>query len=347
MLREITIANRTIRDDLPTFIVAELSGNHRGELDTALELVDAAASSGADAIKLQTFRPARMAGNGFQAQTGTPWEGQQLSELYAETMLSWSLYRPIMARAAARNLVWFSSPFHVEAIRFLEECGCPCYKIASPEIVDFELIRAAARTGKPLIISTGASTLAEITEASATAQIVGAHQIALLKCTSAYPADDREMNLAAITRLRNEFFAPIGLSDHSTGITAAIAAVVLGARIIEKHLTLDRRLGGPDASFSLEPHEFGQMVAHIRLVEPMLGDGLIRPTPGEEPSLKCRRSLFVLQTIKQGERFTDENLGTLRPNAGMHPRHFYNLLGKRASRDIPAGSPLQASMIFD
>ena len=332
-----------------TFIIAELSANHGGRLETALAVVRAAAAAGADAIKLQTYRPDTITldhdGEMFRISAGTVWDGKTLHALYEEAQTPWEWHQPIRDEAFRRGITWFSSPFDLTAVDFLETLDAPAYKIASYEIVDIGLIRRVAATRKPMIISTGMATLAEIEEAVAAARDAGANDIALLKCTSAYPTPPDEVNLRTIPHLADAFSVPVGLSDHTMGIAVPVAAVALGAVIVEKHLTLRRADGGPDSGFSLEPDELTEMVSQIRVTERALGAVSYVPTKQEARSRSLRRSLFVVEDIRAGETLTDANVRSVRPGHGMHTRHLPDVIGRRAARDIRRGTPLDWSLI--
>lgn len=331
------------------FIVAELSASHGGRLDTALEIVRAAADAGVDAIKLQTYRPDTITldhdSEPFRISAGTVWDGRNLYQLYEEAQTPWEWHEPIRDEAVRQGLTWFSSPFDLSAVDFLETLDPPAYKIASFEIVDIGLIQRVASTGKPMIMSTGMATLAEIDEAVTAAREAGATDIALLKCTSAYPTPPDEVNLRTIPHLADAFGVPVGLSDHTMGIAVPVAAVALGAVIIEKHVTLSRAAGGPDSGFSLEPDELAEMVSQIRVAERALGEVTYRPTVKEAASRYLRRSLFVVADVRAGEPFTEQNVRSIRPGQGMHTRHYPEIIGRRAARDIPRGTPLSWDLI--
>lgn len=338
------IAGRTISSEAPTYVIAELSANHRGSLENAVQLVQATADAGADAIKLQTYtadtitiaadRPE------FRIGSGTVWDGRTLHDLYAEAATPWEWHEPLQRAATDRGLHFFSSPFDASAVDFLERLGVPAFKIASFEIVDIGLIGRVARTGRPMIISTGMATLDEITEAVAAARSAGASEFALLKCTSAYPAPPEDVNLRTIPDMAARFGVPIGLSDHTLGMTVPVAAVAVGATIIEKHLTLRRADGGPDGSFSLEPDELREMVAAVRVAEKAMGRVSYEPTSHEAGSRILRRSLFAVERIAAGEAFTQRNVRSIRPGHGLHTRHLPEILGRAATRDIERGEPL-------
>lgn len=349
MTTEFRIQGRPIGFGHPVYIVAELSGNHNQSFERAVQLVHAAKQAGADAVKLQTYTPDTITIDGdhecFRIDGGTLWDGRTLYDLYAEAHTPWHWQPKLKKVADALGLHFFSSPFDPTAVDFLQELNVPAYKLASCELVDLPLIEKIARTGKPLIMSTGMATQHEIEEALAAAQNAGAKQVALLKCSSAYPAPPEEMNLRTIPELGKRFKTVIGLSDHTKGTTVAIAAVALGACIIEKHLTLSRALGGPDAEFSLEPREFRELVAAIRVAETTLGTSQLGPTPHEESSRRFRRSLFVVQDMQRGDLFSERNVRSIRPGQGLHTRYMPQVLGKRAERSIARGTPLDWDLI--
>ena len=338
------IAGRPIGAGSPCYIIAELSANHGQKIDTAIELIAAAAEAGADAIKLQTYRADTITLNCdapcFQIGKGTAWEGRRLYDLYDEAHTPWDWHPALFAAAASHGLACFSSPFDDTAVDFLESLDCPAYKIASFEITDHGLIRKAASTGKPLIISTGMASETEVAEAVKVAREAGAAGVALLKCVSAYPALPEEMNLLTIPYLSQSFHCPAGLSDHTLGITVPITSVALGGSIIEKHLTLRRADGGPDSHFSLEPGEFQQMVEGVRTAEKALGTASFDLTDSQRPSSQFRRSLFVARPIIEGELFTHKNIRSVRPGNGLPPKYLEEILGRRATRDLAYGTPL-------
>lgn len=345
------IAGRAIGPGSPTYVIAELSANHRGSLEAAVRLVEAAADSGADAIKLQTYTADTITIDAdrpeFRITSGTVWDGRTLHALYAEAHTPWEWHEPLQRAATDRGLHFFSSPFDASAVEFLERLGVPAFKIASFEIVDIGLIDRVARTGKPMIISTGMATLTEITEAVETARAAGARDVALLKCTSAYPAPPEDVNLRTIPDMASRFELPVGLSDHTLGTAVPVAAVAVGAAIVEKHLTLRRADGGPDAAFSLEPEELSQMVAAIRTVEAALGHISYEPTSHEVGSRILRRSLFAVEDISAGEPFTERNVRSIRPGHGLHTRHLNQILGRVATTDIERGEPLRWDLVTD
>lgn len=331
------------------FMVAELSANHGGALEVCLETVRAAAAAGADAIKLQTYKPDGItldcATPPFQIKDGTLWDGTTLHALYQEAMTPWEWHAPIQAEAKRQGLTFFSSPFDLSAVDFLEALDVPIFKIASFEIADIPLIERAAATGKPLIISTGIASLGDIEEAIAACRRQGNSNITLLKCTSAYPALPSDANLATIPVWAKTFGLPIGLSDHTTDDAVAIAAVALGARVIEKHFILDRAIGGPDASFSMTPDEFGRLVRSVRVAEQAIGGVQSGPTGQALINRRFGRSLFIAEDVRAGEALTEQNLRSVRPGDGLHPRHYRDLLGRTVRRDAAKGTPLDWDLI--
>jgi pseudaminic acid synthase len=345
----IEINGRRIGPGQPAYIVAELSANHNQDFDEAVRLVHTAADCGADAIKLQTYTPDTLTincdGEYFRIGKGTVWEGKNLYSLYGEAYTPWEWQPKLKDIAEKLGMALFSTPFDTTAIQFLEEMNVPAYKIASFEIVDLQLIREAAATGKPLIMSTGMANLEEIDEAVRTAREAGAEEIALLKCTSAYPSPPEEMNLRTIPDLARQFGVPAGLSDHTLGIAVPAAAVALGACMIEKHFTLSRSVPGPDSAFSLEPDEFRSMVEAVRITERALGQVNYAPTEHEAASRVFRRSLFVVQNVNKGEILTGRNVRSIRPGMGLPPKHLKEVLGRRAKHDIQRGTPLNWELI--
>jgi N-acetylneuraminate synthase len=338
-----------IGPDQPVYIIAELSANHHQDFDRAARLIDAAKDAGADAIKLQTYTPdtitIRSERSEFRISGGTLWDGRSLYELYGEAFTPWDWQPKLKQMANDAGLALFSSPFDETAVDFLESMDLPAYKVASFELVDIPLVKKMAQTGKPLIMSTGMATAAEIREALAAARQEGAREIALLKCTSAYPSPADEMNLRTIPELALKFDVPAGLSDHTKGIAVPVAAVALGACIVEKHLTLSRADQGPDSAFSLEPDEFKTMVDAIRFAQKALGDVQFGPSAQEQASLAFRRSLFVVEDVKSGEMFSSKNVRSIRPAHGLHTRHLPAILGRRAACDIERGTPLSWDLV--
>lgn len=348
MNKHFTINDRKIGGGEPTYIIAELSANHNQNFDQAAKILEAAKEAGADAVKLQTYTPDTMTidcNNEYFKIKDTIWAGKNLYSLYGEAYTPWE-WQPKLKEIADRlGLTLFSTPFDHTAVDFLEQMNVPAYKIASFEVVDLPLLQKIAKTGKPVIMSTGMASLDEIDEAVRTLREAGNTQLALLKCTSAYPAAPEDMNLRAIPHLAEAFAVPVGLSDHTIDIAVPVAAVALGACIIEKHLTLSRATGGPDSSFSLEPHEFKMMVEAVRVAEKALGKAHYSASSEEAKSRVFRRSLFVVKDMKKGDAFTEENVRSIRPGYGLHPRHFHEVMGKKISRDIKRGEPLDWSII--
>jgi pseudaminic acid synthase len=345
----VDINDRKIGPGFPVYIVAELSANHRQKLDEAIELIRAAKEVGTDAVKLQTYTPDTMTIQcdkaEFQIGGGTLWDGKTLYDLYSEAYMPWEWQPKLKKMADDLGMDLFSTPYDKAAVDFLEEIGVTAYKVASFEIVDIPLIEYIAGKGKPIILSTGMATLEEIEEAVQAAQKAGTSQIALLKCTSVYPAPPEEMNLHTIPDLAKKFGLPVGLSDHTMGISVPVAAVALGACIVEKHFTLSRSIPSPDSAFSLEPQEFKAMVEAIRTAEKALGEVNYETTKQEAKSRVFRRSLFVVKDVKAGEVFTEENISSIRPGYGLHPRYLKEVLGRRAAQDIQPGTPLSWELI--
>jgi pseudaminic acid synthase len=345
----IAIGNRKIGPEHPVWVIAEISANHNQNFDQAVQLIKAAKEAGADAVKLQTYTPDTITidcdNEYFRIGKGTIWEGKTLYKLYQEAYTPWEWQPKLKQVAYDLGMDLFSSPFDQTAVDFLEEMGVPAYKVASFELVDIPLIQYIAKTGKPIIMSTGMATLAEIDEAVTAAREAGCKEIALLKCTSSYPAKPEEMNLRTIPHMSEVFDLPIGLSDHSLGIAIPVSAVTLGACIVEKHFTLSRNIHGPDSAFSLEPHEFKQMVDTIRVAEKAFGGINYEVTEREAASRIFRRSLFVVEDMRAGETFTYENIRSIRPGYGLEPKYLNNLLGKKAQRDIKKGTPLTWQLI--
>jgi pseudaminic acid synthase len=331
------------------YVVAELSANHNQSFEYAVDIVRAASEAGADAVKVQTYTPDTITldcdGEDFRIGKGTIWAGRTLYELYREAYTPWEWQPKLKEVANDLGMEFFSSPFDATAVDFLEEMGVPAYKVASFELVDIPLIEKIASTGKPVILSTGMATVQEIDEAVQAARRGGAERIVLLKCTSAYPALPEEMNLRTIPELSERYQVPVGLSDHTMGIAAPVAAVALGARLIEKHLTTSRKLGGPDSAFSLEPSEFKAMVEAVRTAEKALGSVHFGAAVNEAKSLPFRRSLFVVQDIRRGDEFTRANIRSVRPAHGLHTRYLHQVLGRHATRDLSRGTPLSWEMV--
>jgi pseudaminic acid synthase len=332
------------------FIIAEMSGNHNGSLDRALAIVEAIAASGAQALKLQTYTADTMTidlaeGEFFIDDRDSLWHGQSLHALYRQAYTPWEWHGPIFRRARELGMVAFSTPFDASAVEFLQSLDVPAFKIASFENTDLPLIRAVAATGKPMIISTGMATLAEIDEAVRTARAAGCRELILLKCTSSYPASPAASNLATIPYLRSAFGCEVGLSDHTLGIGAAIASVALGAAVIEKHVTLRRAEGGVDAAFSMEPQELAQLVSETRAARLAVGDICFGTSEAEKSSLIFRRSLYVCADMQPGEAFTSRNLRAIRPGLGLPPKFIDALLGKKVTRAVKRGTPASWALI--
>ena len=348
MAESFSIDGRPIGPEHPPYIVAEMSGNHNGEIDRAIRLIDAAKRAGADAVKLQTYTADTITidheGPGFVLEGGL-WDGRRLYELYQEAHTPWEWHEQLFAHARAIGITIFSAPFDPTAIDLLESLGAPAYKIASPEIVDLGLIELCAATGKPLIISSGMASFEEIERAVATARAVGATQILVLHCISSYPTPLDQAHLSTIGDLARRLDAPVGLSDHTLDTFAAAVAVGQGAVLIEKHFTLARADGGVDSAFSLEPVELKRLVDDSRAAHACLGRPNYRPAEAELGMLVARRSLYVVADIGAGEAFTPDNIRSIRPNLGLQPAHRGAVLGKTATRDLARGEPLAADMI--
>lgn len=344
-----SINGRIIGPEAPTYVIAEMSANHNQDFAQAVALIKAAAEAGADAIKLQTYTADTMTLNErtplFQIGKGTIWEGRNLHDLYGEAFTPWDWQPKIKQAANDLGLDCFSTPFDFTAVDFLEQMNVPAHKIASFEIVDLPLIRRVAKTGKPMIMSTGMASLAEIDDAVRAFRTAGGTQLALLKCTSAYPSPAADMNLRTIPHLSESFGVPAGLSDHTLGISVPVAAVALGACIIEKHFTLSRATPGPDSAFSLEPAEFKAMVDAVRTTEQALGRVSYELLKNEKASRVFRRSLFVVADMAAGDVFSEKNVRSIRPGHGLPPKYFDVVLGRKAAASIPRGTPLDWPLI--
>jgi pseudaminic acid synthase len=339
-----TIDQRQIGGEHPVFIIAELSANHNGSLQTAIDTIRAAKKAGADAIKLQTYTADSITLNCDQPDfiiKGTIWEGRKLHDLYAEAYTPWEWHARLFEVAKEEGLICFSSPFDVKAVDFLEELNVPAYKIASFEITDIPLIRYTASKQKPLILSTGIATKEDIELAIATCREVGNNQLALLKCTSSYPAPIDEANLTMIPQFEKDFDVIPGLSDHTMGSIVPIVATSLGAKIIEKHFILDRSMGGPDASFSMNPTEFKEMVDAVRAAESALGNHDYQLTKKQQDGRQFARSLYISADIKAGDIVTEKHIRSVRPGYGAHPKYLDQLIGKRANRDLTIGDRVE------
>lgn len=343
-MTQFTIGGFPIAPHSPPLIIAELSGNHNGSLDRALEIVDAAAAAGAHAIKLQTYTADTMTidlaeGDFFISNPDSPWQGESLYSLYQRAHTPWDWHKPLFDRCRHHGMIGFSSPFDETAVDFLEELDVPCHKIASFENGDLPLIARVAQTGKPIIMSTGMASAAEIDEAVQVARANGCRDLILLKCTSAYPADPTSSNLATIPHLREMFGCEVGLSDHTLGIGAAVAATALGAVAIEKHITLRRADGGVDADFSMEPDELAALVRETATAAHAIGQVSYGATEAECGNRVFRRSLYVVEDMAPGDVFTTTNLRRIRPGSGLAPKYEPDLLGRRAGRAIARGTP--------
>jgi pseudaminic acid synthase len=348
MAMQIKIGEHTIGAGHPVYVIAEVSANHHQDFERAVKIIRAAKDAGADAVKLQTYTADTMTIASDRPEfriEGSIWHGRNLHELYGEAYTPWEWQPRLKQVANDLGLDLFSTPFDATAVDFLERMNVPAHKLASFELVDLPLIQKMSRTGKPLIISTGMATIEEIEEATRTAREAGAAQIALLKCTSAYPALPEEMNLRTIPELSRRFDVPVGLSDHSMDTAVPVAAVALGACILEKHLALSRSEPGPDTAFSLEPQEFKSMVEAVRVAEKALGTIHFGVGEKEAGSRVFRRSLFVVKDVGSGEVFTSENLRSIRPGHGLHTRHLPEVLGRRAAHDIARGTPLNWDLV--
>ncbi|MBI5809282.1 MAG: pseudaminic acid synthase [Ignavibacteriales bacterium] len=346
---KLKIGNRFIGDDEKVFVIAELSANHNQDFNIAIESIKAIKECGADAVKLQTYTPDTITIDSdkefFQIKQGTIWDGTTLYKLYQKAFTPWEWQPKLKQYAEELGLICFSSPFDFSAVDFLESINVPAYKVASFEIVDLPLIEYIASKKKPIIISTGIATEDEIKEAIETCRKVGNDDIVLLKCTSEYPAPIEEANLSAINYLKEKYNVIVGLSDHTLGVDVAIASVTLGAKVIEKHFIIDRNIGGPDSSFSLEPNEFKKMVESIRNVEKAIGKPNFELNEKIKRSRKFARSLFVVKDIEKGEILTNDNVRSIRPNYGLAPKYLKDVLGKKAKSKIEKGTPLTWDLI--
>lgn len=342
------IGNRTIGSGAPAYIIAEMSANHAGSLAHAKEIIRAAKEAGADCIKIQTYTADTMTidcdNEYFHIEDGT-WKGENLYGLYQKAYTPWEWQADLKAEAEKCGIDFFSTPFDKTSVDFLESIGMEFYKIASFELVDLPLIRYVASKGKPIIMSTGMGSLEEIEEAVNAVYETGNHELALLRCASAYPAISDNMNLAAMKELNKRFALPVGLSDHSLGSVGAVTAVALGASIIEKHFCLDRGIKNPDSSFSMEPAEFAAMVQDVRSAERAIGRVKFGATKSESGNVAFRRSIFVVEDVKAGERLTEKNIRIIRPSNGLAPKYYEEVLGKCAVSDLKRGTPLKMEMI--
>ena len=349
MQKQLKIGNKFVGGDAPAFIVAEMSANHLQDFERAKAIIKAAADAGADAVKLQTYTADTITldcdNDYFQITQGTIWDGTTLHKLYEEAYTPWEWQPDLVKYANELGLECFSSPFDSTAVDFMEKMDMPAYKIASFEINDIPLIRKIARLKKPMIFATGIAYLEDIERALSVCKEEGNEQVMLLKCTSQYPSPYESMNLKVIPNMAEVFDCSTGLSDHSMGCTVAVASVALGAKMVEKHLTLSRADGGPDAEFSMEPAEFKQMVEEIRIVEKALGKVTYELTEQQIRSREDGRSLFVVKDVKAGEAFTEENVRSIRPNFGLHTMYYEEILGKKAKTDIVKGTPLAWNIV--
>ncbi len=339
------IKNKIIGDNSPVFIIAELSANHLQKYNNAVQLIKKAKECGADAVKLQTYTPDTITidcnNKYFQIKHGTIWDGKTLYELYKEAFTPWEWHVGLKKTAEDSGLIFFSTPFDRTAVDFLEKMKVPLYKIASFEITDIPLVEYIASKGKPVIMSTGIAMLSDITEAVKACRRKGNQKIALLKCTSDYPSSFEDVNLKTIPDMKKRFKTVVGLSDHTLGISVPITAVTMGVKIIEKHFILDRKKGGPDAAFSLEPDEFKSMVRAVREAEKAIGKVTYNLSKKIKKIREYSRSLFVIKDIKEGDEFTEENIRSIRPGYGLAPKYLKDILGKKASVNLKKGTPLK------
>lgn len=345
MAEPVSIADRPVGRDHRPLIIAEMSGNHNQSLERALEIVEAAAKAGAHALKIQTYTADTMTldldqGEFSVSDPDSLWAGESLYHLYQQAYTPWEWHQPIFERCRELGMIGFSTPFDDTAVDFLESLDVPCYKIASFENTDLPLIRRVAATGKPLIISTGMATVAELDETVRAARGAGARDLVLLKCTSTYPASPESTNILTIPHLREMFDCEVGLSDHTMGTGVAVAAVALGATIIEKHFTLSRADGGVDSAFSMEPAEMAALVKETERAWQALGKVVYGPTEQERKSLAFRRSLYVVEDMQAGDRLTEKNLRAIRPGLGLSPKYLPALLGRRVARPVKKGTPM-------
>jgi pseudaminic acid synthase len=349
MKKDIRIGNFVINENSPAFIIAELSANHNGSLDTAIETIKAAKAAGADAIKLQTYRADTITidskNDDFKLKQGTIWDGKYLFDLYKEAYTPWEWHETLFKAAADNGLICFSSPFDPSSVELLEGLNTPAYKIASFEITDIPLIELVASKKKPVIISTGIATEEDILLAIEACHKVDNHDIVLLKCTSSYPAPIEEANMLMVKDLADRFGVYSGLSDHTMGITVPVVSVCFGAKVIEKHFILDRSIGGPDASFSLNVEEFAAMVKAVRQAESAIGVVDYQLTPKQLKGRDFSRSLYVVEDIKQGDIITERNVRSIRPGFGLHPKYYSQILGKKVKADISRGTALSLDSI--
>jgi pseudaminic acid synthase len=350
-MNDINIAGRLIGSSHPPFIIAEMSGNHNQSLERALEIVDAAAASGAHALKIQTYTADTMTLNienpDFKIKDeNSIWNGSNLYQLYQQAYTPWEWHEPIFNRAKELGMIPFSTPFDETAVNFLEELDVPMYKIASFENNDIPLIKKVAATGKPMIISTGMATISELDESIRAAKDAGCNDLILLKCTSTYPATPENTNISTIPHMRKLFNVQVGLSDHTMGTGVAVASVALGATVIEKHFTLNRADGGVDSSFSMEPAEMKALVRETKNAWQALGGIKYGPTEKEKNSLKFKRSIYVARDIKAGEQFTEKNIKIIRPGLGLEPKYFEKVINTTSKQNIKAGTPMSWDLLL-
>ncbi len=342
------VGNKEIGSEFPVYVIAEMSANHAGSLVRAKEIIHAAKESGADCIKIQTYTPDTMTidcdNDYFKISEGT-WDGENLYHLYEKAYTPWEWQQELKEEAEKAGIDFLSTPFDKTSVDFLEGLGIACYKIASFELVDLPLISYIASKGRPIIMSTGMSTLGEIEQAVQTIKNAGNSQFALLRCASAYPAITDDMNIKTMQNMEQIFQVPVGLSDHSMGSVGAVTAVALGAKIIEKHFCMDRSIENPDSSFSMNPAEFAQMVKDIRQAEKAIGTVKYGVSRQEESNIVFRRSIFCVQDIKKGEKLSEQNVRIIRPGYGLEPKYYPQVLGQRALRDIKRGTPLRLEWI--
>ena len=350
MTKAFTIADKLIGRNHPPFVIAEMSGNHNQSLERALEIVDAAARTGAHALKIQTYTPDTMTLDLDEREfhisdPNSLWTGTSLYKLYGEAFTPWEWHKPIFDRARELGIIAFSTPFDDTAVDFLESLDVPCYKIASFENTDLPLIRRVAATGKPLIISTGMASIAELDDTVLAAREAGCKDLILLKCTSTYPATAENTNILTIPHLRELFGCEVGLSDHTMGVGVSVASVALGASVIEKHFTLNRADGGVDSAFSMEPAEMAQLVVETERAWQALGKVSYGATAAEKKSIQFRRSLYVVQNLKAGDVLTRENVRAIRPGLGLPTKYLEQVLGKTVKQDVPRGTGLSWELI--
>ena len=346
----VEIEGRKIGKDNAPFIVAEMSGNHNGSLANALKIIKTAKECGADAVKIQTYTPDTITidcdNPEFIIKDGI-WKGRKLYELYQEAHTPWEWHEELFRYAKKIGITLFSTPFDKSSVAFLEKLNNPIYKIASPELIDLDLIKEVAKTGKPIIFSTGMGTLEEIKEAIETVRNIGSNKLIVLHCTAAYPAPVEESNLSTIQEIEKKFEVISGLSDHTKGTEVSKLAVAMGASVIEKHFILDKSKGGVDSEFSINPDELKMLVIQTKLVSSCIGKPAFKPTKSEATVLKNRRSLYIVKDIKQGELITSENVRSIRPGNGALPKYIKNIIGKKSSRNLSFGEPFDFNMIVD